>query len=484
MALRAEETPERDTRPWAIYARLSKAQDGGLDKVEHQVRLCRKHAEDRGLSTDAALVFIDDSLSAWKKSVRRPGWDRLMAVAGRGEVAGILVFAVDRFTRRPRDLEALIELADEHGVAIDGPRSGRLDLTTATGRQQARWMALQAAAESDNTSERIKATLGRKMRDGKPMGAGRSYGFEVGGTEQRPDEVAVIREVARRMLAGEAVMAICRDLNERGERTSRGGAFNSANLVRLMVRPRNGGHVEHQGRIVGTIPGKPILDEDTYDNVVALVSGRRRGRRASGRYLLTGLARCGRCGRAMNGNSRHKDGRTRRVYICAPQRGGCTLSISADETDAIVAEAMMALLADTEAMAGVIEEEAHLGNARAEHLARVDAVEEQLAELEVKYAAGEIVRRAYERAKPVLDKRLAKERAALDGLAHGGRSAFAIDPSADWAAMTPDEQRALIGAALGVTIMPSDGTQGRMFDPSRVVIDRPGQRKRRRTAKR
>ena len=82
-----------------------------------------------------------------------------MEVAGRGEVAGILVFAVDRFTRRPRDLETLIELADEHGVAIDGPRSGRLDLTTATGRQQARWMALQAAAESDNTSERIKTTL-------------------------------------------------------------------------------------------------------------------------------------------------------------------------------------------------------------------------------------------------------------------------------------------------------------------------------------
>ena len=47
MALRAGEAPEPDARPWAIYARLSKAQDGGLDKVEHQVRLCRQHADER-----------------------------------------------------------------------------------------------------------------------------------------------------------------------------------------------------------------------------------------------------------------------------------------------------------------------------------------------------------------------------------------------------------------------------------------------------
>ena len=48
-------------------------------------------------------------------------------------------------------------VVDDHGLMIEGPRSGRLDLTTATGRQQARWMAMQAASESDNTSERCKA---------------------------------------------------------------------------------------------------------------------------------------------------------------------------------------------------------------------------------------------------------------------------------------------------------------------------------------
>lgn len=62
---------------------------------------------------------------------------------------------------------------------IEGRRSGRLDLTTATGRQQARWMAVQAASESGNTSERIKVTPARKMREGKPMGGGLAGHFWV-----------------------------------------------------------------------------------------------------------------------------------------------------------------------------------------------------------------------------------------------------------------------------------------------------------------
>ena len=110
---------ETESKPWAVYARLSKAASGDLEKVEYQVELCRQHAESRGLDVSEQHVFVDNSLSAWKKRVRRPQWDALMSAAERGEVAGILVYAVDRFTRRPKDLETLIELAEDHGLVID-----------------------------------------------------------------------------------------------------------------------------------------------------------------------------------------------------------------------------------------------------------------------------------------------------------------------------------------------------------------------------
>lgn len=467
-AVQTEDQP--DTRPWAVYARLSKvASTGDLEKCEYQTELCKTYAASRGIPTGNLLEFADPSLSAWKKRVRRPQWDQMMALAERGQIAGILVYAVDRFTRRPKDLEALIELADEHGLVIEGPRSGRLDLTTATGRQQARWMAMQAASESDNTSERIKTTLGRKMREGKPMGAGRSYGFETGGTEQRPAEVAVLREVAGRMLDGHKVAHIAADLNRRGLTTSRGGAWNARNLTRMMARPRNGGHVEHNGRIVGTMPGEPVLDADTYEALQALITTRRRGRRPTGRYLLTGIARCSTCKRTMNGATNTRTGA--RVYRCPPQLGGCGRSADAAGVEAMTAEYMIRLQSDPANIAEIAERERALTDALAAQDAKVAAVEEQLADLEVKWASGELVQLAYDRAKPVLDRRLAAEQARLGGLARPAAPS-PVDAAADWADATDAEKRILI-QRYGVRITVGPHRPGaRRFDPKRVRITR------------
>ena len=462
--------PEPDTRPWAVYARLSKvASTGDLEKCEYQTELCKTYAASRGIPTGSLLEFADPSLSAWKKGVRRPQWNAMMELAERGQLAGILVYAVDRFTRRPKDLEALIELADEHGLVIEGPRSGRLDLTTATGRQQARWMAMQAASESDNTSERIKTTLGRKMREGKPMGAGRSYGFETGGMQQRAAEVAVLREVARRMLDGEKVAHIADDLNSRGLVTSRSGAWTARNLTRMMARPRNGGHVEHNGRIVGAIPGEPVLDAATYDALQAQITARRRGRRPTGRYVLTGIARCSACKRTMNGATNTRSGA--RIYRCPPQLGGCGRSVDAAGTEKMTAAYMIRLLSNPKNIAEITAHERALTDALAAQAATVGKIEDQLADLEVKWAAGELVQRAYDRAKPVLDQRLAAARARLDGLEHPAAPSK-VDVAADWAKATDAERRILI-QRFGVQITVGPHRPGaRRFDPARVGITR------------
>ena len=49
-------------KPWAIYARLSKAADGALEKVEHQIDLCRRYAEGRGLPVSEAYTYPEDTL--------------------------------------------------------------------------------------------------------------------------------------------------------------------------------------------------------------------------------------------------------------------------------------------------------------------------------------------------------------------------------------------------------------------------------------
>jgi DNA invertase Pin-like site-specific DNA recombinase len=470
---------EADTRPWAIYARLSKKQDGGVAKCDYQVRVCTDYAKansipiDPKLAKDGGLVFIDDSLSAWKKGVVRRWWDQMMEMASRGELPGILVWEASRFTRRPSDLERLIDLAADDGVTIAGP-GGRFDLTTAAGRRDARSAGNQAAAESDFNSERVKATLKRKMEEGKPMGPGRMYGFEKGGLVQRPAEVAVIREVAQRMLAGEPTAHIAADLNSRGLTTSRGGRFTVNNLPRLMVRLRNAGLVEHSGRVVGTMPGEPVLDRETFEALSAQVASRRRGRPPTGRYPLTGLLWCSDCQRSMNGGPKTNASSPKRIYRCPPQGqpAGCARSIDAGRVEAIVDAYMIKLLSDPTNIAQVSAREQALTDALTAQLAKVEAVEEQLAELELKWAMGELVPRAYQRAKPALDKRLATERARLDGLAHPG-PASPIDARADWEAMTDDEKRVVITQFLvRIEIGPHD-PKVPGFDQRRVRITRP-----------
>lgn len=480
----------QDDRPYAIYARLSrkKPERAGQrrvrrddESVERQVRETRTYAAEHNLLIDDAQIYVDNHFSAWKASGgQRPAWIDLMAAAASGRVRGVLVWKLDRFTRAPRDMEDLIDLAERHGVVIDGPHSGHIDMTTAAGRQQARGAANQAAAESDNTSERVRAVFAEARRSGEVIGGGRVFGFEhAGDTVQRPDEVALLREAAARMLAGEPLSTLAAEFAVRGVVSARGKPFNSANLGRMLGRHRYGGHVEHNGVIVGRIPGEPILDRDTYEGVQTMLASRRRGRRATGRYELTGIARCGRpgCGRTLAGATATRTraaGTTNRIYVCPKQRGGCGMGIQADALEERVRGRALELLADPDTRVAVGARDAALNDARNAAAARLEDVDAQLVDLETKQALGDLIPAAYSAAKPILDRRRLAALAELGevGTAPPGSELPQVD-EADWDDMTCVERRQLITRLhMTITVLPvrPDGPRNRI-DPARIVVE-------------
>jgi site-specific DNA recombinase len=77
-----------------------------LEKIETQWADNRKVIKRLG---GVLCAELDDGLLAWKKGVRRPGWERVQAC----ESDGILVWHTDRLFRQPRDLETLIALGDK-----------------------------------------------------------------------------------------------------------------------------------------------------------------------------------------------------------------------------------------------------------------------------------------------------------------------------------------------------------------------------------
>ena len=483
----SKRAPKQDTtgKPWARYLRLSKAEaaeDRGKTKDERMaLTIAKLDAHDaelkhwldsKELPYSDALVFSDPGLSAWKPNVKRPGWDQMMAMAEAGDLAGIAIVAIDRFTRDVTTMEDLIRLAATTSVNIGGPRAGNLDLTTYEGIQQARGAAMQAANESLATSFRIKETLARKMAAGQPMGAGRAFGFELGGVEQRPDEVAVVREMAQRLLAGETLQKLAAELNSRGLTTSLGGQWTGGNLGRLLGAARYGGHVVHHGEKVGTIKGEPVLDADTYDDVQALLASRRRGRRPTGQFLLTGLLTCSTCKRTMNGAHKYKplaDGTRQREYRCPIQQGGCGRLILAEPVERIVGAHMIKLRSKPVNRAALAAEDQSLNDARASAEEKLAATQQRRDELEEKYNAFEVSEETYKKSRATLNARIAKlsdERKEL-ALQTTGRT---TDPGSLWDAMNDEEKREAIRRyRVRIVILPKQpGT--RRFDPNRVTF--------------
>jgi site-specific DNA recombinase len=79
------------------YGRLSRVPETGeLENIETQLADNRKVITRLGAQLGEEL---SDGLSAWKRSVRRPGWERLLERVQSGESDGIVVWHTDRLFR-------------------------------------------------------------------------------------------------------------------------------------------------------------------------------------------------------------------------------------------------------------------------------------------------------------------------------------------------------------------------------------------------
>jgi DNA invertase Pin-like site-specific DNA recombinase len=144
--------PVPDVPVFDSYGRLSKnPTTGEFEKIETQWADNRKVIDRLGGVLGQEL---SDGLSAWRKGVRRPGWETLLERVRAGLSNGIVVWHTDRLFRQPRDLEALIDLADK-GFLVASAHGAR-DLADPDDRFILRIEVAHAARSSDDTSRRIK----------------------------------------------------------------------------------------------------------------------------------------------------------------------------------------------------------------------------------------------------------------------------------------------------------------------------------------
>ena len=110
-----------------IYARISRAVNGETIKTDYQVEVCSEEVAGRGARVGE--VFTDPSLSAWRRDVVRPDWDKLMARLESGAAGGVIFYDVSRFSRKMMEGERLVEAA-ERGIRV-WSLTGEYNLATA-----------------------------------------------------------------------------------------------------------------------------------------------------------------------------------------------------------------------------------------------------------------------------------------------------------------------------------------------------------------
>jgi site-specific DNA recombinase len=392
-----------------VYARISSDRDGDQLGVTRQIEDSRRLAAQRGWIV--ADVYVDDDVSAWSGKAR-PEYERLLDDLRSGLIGGVVVWHLDRLHRHPRDLEAFLDLCDEVGTDKLGCVTGEVDLATITGRLTARMLGGLAKYESDHKSERNVRKHQELAQRGKVSGGGsRPYGYEPDKITVRPAEAAIVKEVARRFLAGESLRSIVLDLNERGEGAAGGGPWSPQTLRRMLGSARIAGQREHHGEVVADAEWPGIITPAESVTIRArLADPTRRTNKAARRYLLHGLLRCGRCGEKLV--ARPRAGGQRR-YGCVPDTGGCGKTyIKAEDVEQFIEHAVLDWL-DSPELARALDGRSRSVPESARWWEESEAAQAQLDELATAYGEKQFTLSEWLAARKPIEQRLSTARKQL-----------------------------------------------------------------------
>jgi site-specific DNA recombinase len=455
----------------AIYVRVSSDPKRRWKSVGEQEAECRTEAARRGW--DVVAVFCDNDRSASRFARKpRPGFIELQRFIAGG---GCDVLLSWEGSRNQRDLGVFVQLRDlleSNGVlwSYDGEV---LDMRRARDRKRAAEDATDAEYEADRTSERVRRHVRASAAAGRPHGR-RLFGYQrtydpatgvLTGQEPHPTEAAVVRRIFDACIAGDGVRTIARALNADGVKTGTGARWEDTQVNRVLRNPAYVALRVHQGEIVGPADWPPLVDADLYERVQARLDAvrtfpRRQTRNAN---LLTGVARCGKCGGKVQ---RGHDRNARKVYIC---KVGHCVGRDLRVADAYVVDLLLRRLARpdvAEQLAGTSAPDPAVVDARQQITELRSRLDDAIAE----FTAGNLTGATLARIETDVHRQIKDAEATIR------RAAIPLHidlPDGDlepwWDAMDTPRQREVIAAAVVCVTIKPIGSGRRRYDPAEGI---------------
>lgn len=333
----------------AVYARISEDDLGTEKGVIRQVEDCTALSKARG--GRVVGTYTDNDVSALHGAYREQ-YQALMAAVDAGLVDRVIVYMTSRFWRNRKERADGIERLRRAGVPLLAVKGPELDMTTAAGRLMAGILGEFDTAESEIKGERVARAARQRAQEGRASGVvgygwRRVYEYNEFGKRtgwrdvESPEQAAIVREIVRRLLAGDTLRQITEDLNERGVPAPRAGdkrakravgqtpdgmLWGKTSVRKLATRRANvAERVHHRGRpdemwLPAAWPA--LIDRADHDRVVTQLAAAEVARgvivRPGARvHLLSwGIGQCGICKGHLRVSPKGKPGHKVPLYCC------------------------------------------------------------------------------------------------------------------------------------------------------------------------
>ncbi len=323
--------PVEAARWTAIYARQSRLSASSFSSCQAQVVICQDSAQSQ--SWGVKYEFSDEGESSEK--LDRPALQQLLAAIKSGQVERLVVYSIDRLSRRLVDLAKLFQLFETHQVeliVVTDPNYG----PSATSRLATNIIAAASQFQQDLNRERMaEMRLALKLR-GKRVGGRVPFGYRVApGTKAlvpHPEQCEVVRAFFELAATDKrpSELARCANLNQWRDHRGETEKWTARRVAMLLRNPTYVGELRNGKQ---TLPGEhqAIVSRELFAAVDGHLEARRtrdpkvkRSKKHRNPYgaKLIGLLVCGKCNRPMSISVSHR-GMFRYVYYrCRSQAGG------------------------------------------------------------------------------------------------------------------------------------------------------------------
>jgi site-specific DNA recombinase len=334
----------------ALYTRVSTDEQA---KEGYSLEVQREYLEDfakrQGWEVyypQEGKIYADDITGY---TLDRPALKQLLLDARRKKFDSVLVYKIDRFSRKLKDMLNLIDELEDMGIGFKSATEP-FDTMTSAGKLMMQQLGSFAEFERNRIKERVFPGMIKGVERGNWQGAryspyGYHYNKEKKLLEVVPEEAEIVRLIYSMYIANHSTTQVAGYLYNKGYKTRSGGKFHTKlvgdilkNQVYLGKLVWNRHHYDKKQKTekgyryiknpdskIIVVQGRheAIITQEDFDKVQQIRAQNRKctnKRLNTSVYMLTGILLCAKCGHKYRGSSyitNHRQRKRKPWYRCS-----------------------------------------------------------------------------------------------------------------------------------------------------------------------